>query len=122
MSLNRQPGPMNQDALRMLREKELKKGADVVTSDAQVLGKALSFHHRPEEDVAPDLKLYATYLEVPNLVAGSHFYVPVDFVTDFDPVSQRVNLSVPLSAVMDETWDREPSFVAGKQSQAEKLP
>lgn len=122
MSLNRQPGPINDEALQMLRDKELKKGADVVTADGEILGKALALHHRTPEEVDPDLKLYASYLEVPNFQVGSPFYVPVDFIADYDSDALQVNLSVPLSAVMDETWDREPSFIAGRQDQAERLP
>jgi hypothetical protein len=120
MSLNRQPGPMNENALQMLRDKQLKKGATVVTADGENLGWAYAFHHRPDE-IDPDLKLYATYLEVSNLLVGSSYFVPVDFVADYDPNSAQVNLTVPLSAVINETWDREPSFIAGKQEKAEKL-
>lgn len=122
MSLNRQPGPMNEDALQMLREQELKKGAQVMTADAQLLGKALALHHRPADEINPDLKLYASYLEIPNLLVGSHFFVPVDFVSAYDPQAFEVSLSVPMSAVMNETWDREPSFIAGNLDEAERLP
>ncbi len=122
MSLNRQPGPINEDALQMLREKELKKGAQVMTADAQLLGKSLALHHRPAEETNPDLKLYASYLEVPNLLVGSHFFVPVEFISGYDPLALVVNLSVPMSAVMNETWDREPSFIAGSLDKAELLP
>jgi hypothetical protein len=121
MSLNRQPGPMNENALQMLRDKELKKGADVVTADGEQLGKALSIHHRPEDEVDPELKLYGSYLQVPNLMVGSHFYIPVDFIVDYDEEAQRVDLSVPISDVMNETWDREPSFIAGDLGEIEPL-
>ena len=120
MSLNRQPGPMNENALQMLRDKELKKGADVVTADGEILGKALRLHHRPDE-VDPELKLYGTYLEAPNLLMGSHFFVPVDFIADYDPQELLVTLTVPASAVMAETWDREPTFIAGHLDKIEEL-
>ena len=120
MSLNRQPGPMNENALQMLRDKELKKGADVVTVDGEFMGKALRLHHRPDE-VDPNLKLYASYLEAPNLVMGSHIFVPVDFIADYDPQAMRVTLTVPASAVLAETWDREPTFIAGHMDKAEEL-
>ena len=121
MSLNRQPGPMNENALQMLRDKELKKGADVVTADGEFLGKALRLHHRPDE-INPELKLYGSYLEAPNLVMGSHFFVPVDFIADYAPQDAQLTLTVPASAVMAETWDREPTFIAGHLDTAEELP
>ena len=34
--LNRQPGPLNEDALQMLRDKQLNKFSKVVTSDNEV--------------------------------------------------------------------------------------
>jgi hypothetical protein len=120
MSLNRQPGPMNENALQMLRERELKKGADVVTADGVLLGKALRLYHRPDE-IDPDLKLYASYLGTANLKMGSHIYVPVDFIADYDPQIALVTLSVKKSAVMDETWDREPTFIAGHRDTEEEL-
>ena len=52
---------------------------------------------------------------------GSHFFVPVDFVADYDPQNQRVTLTVSASAVMAETWDREPMFIAGNLDKAEEL-
>ncbi len=120
MSLNRQPGRMNENALQMLREKELKKGADIITSDGENLGKANYLHHRPDE-INPDHKLYATYLEVSDITVGSSYFVPVDFVADYDPYDLRVDLTVPMSAVIEETWDREPTFIAGRLDKAEDL-
>ena len=120
MALNRQPGPMNENALQMLRDKELKKGADVVTSDGEFLGKALRLHHRPDE-IDPELKLYASYLETSNLVMGSPFFIPVDFIADYDPPDTRVTLTVKKSAVLNETWDREPTFIAGHRDKPEEL-
>ena len=93
MSLNRQPGPMNENALQMLRDKGLKKGADVVTADEVFLGKALRFYHRPDE-IDPELKLYATYLGISNLKLGSQLYIPVEFIADYDPLNSIVTLSV----------------------------
>ncbi len=120
MSLNRQPGPMNVDALQMLREKGLKRGADVVAADGEFVGKAFRLHHRPD-DIDPELKLYASYLEATNLVMGSHIFIPVDFIADFDPTANRVTLTVPGRVVLNETWDRAPSFVARHRDKAEDL-
>lgn len=120
MSLNRQPGPMNEDALQMLRDKELKKGAEVVSTDGELLGKALRLHHRPDE-VDPNLKLYGSYLEAANILMGSHIFVPVEFVADYVPQTSRVTLSVPASTILAETWDREPTFIAGHLDTTEEL-
>lgn len=119
-NLNRQPGPMNEDALAMLREEHVRKGTIVHTSDGQFLGKALKIHHRLK-DVDPDLKLYASYLDVSNLAVGSSIYIPVEFISAYDAQGPSLTLSVPLSAVMGETWDREPTFIAGKQDKIEYL-
>jgi hypothetical protein len=121
MALNRQPGPMNKNALQMLRERELKKGADVVSADGVFLGKAHRLYHRPDE-IDPDLKLYATYLGTSNLKMGSQIYVPVDFIADYDSQNALVTLSVTKSAAMNETWDREPAFIAGHRGTEEELP
>ena len=104
----------------MLRDKELKKGADVVSNDGETLGKALRLHHRPDE-VNPELKLYGSYLEATNLLMGSHIFVPVEFVADYVPQTSCVTLSVPASAVLAETCDREPTFIAGHLNTSEEL-
>lgn len=118
--LNRQPGPMNENALAMLRDNHVRRGTVVHTADDQFLGKALKIHHRLK-DIDPDLKLYASYLDVSNLAVGSSVYVPVEFISAYDPQEPSLTLSVPLSTVMGETWDREPTFIAGKQDKIEPL-
>lgn len=119
--LNRQPGPMNDGALEMLRETGVRRGTAVYTADGEMLGRVLKIHHRLQ-DIDPELKLYASYLDVSNLAVGSSLYVPVDFVSGFDPATETINLSVPMSAVVGETWDREPSFIAGQKDRIEPLP
>jgi len=118
--LNRQPGPVNENALQMLRDKGLKKYSEVVTSDGQLLGNALHLRLRQDE-VDADSKLYAAYLEVASLDLGTHFYVPTDFIRDYDPEKNQVALSVPFSIVQDESWNREPTFIAGHQEETEAL-
>lgn len=118
--LNRQPGPLNEDALSLLRENGLRRGTPIYTSEGQYIGQALRIHHRVQ-DVDPELKLYASYLEISNLALGSSLYVPLVFVSTFDSAAPRVNLSVPLKTVEGETWDREPTFIAGRQSRVESL-
>ena len=118
--LNRQPGPLNEDALQMLRDKELKKFSKVVTADDEFLGNAVHLRVRQDE-VNVELKNYAAYLEVANLILGTHFYVPTDFIQDYDPEMGQVSLSVPFSVVQDESWNREPSFIAGHLEEIEDL-
>jgi len=118
--LNRQPGPVNENALQMLRDKGLKKYSEVKTKDGQLLGSALHLRLRQDE-VDADSKLYAAYLEVASLELGTHFYVPTDFVLDYDPEKSQVSLSVPFSTVQDESWNREPTFIAGHQEGTEEL-
>ena len=118
--LNRQPGPLNEDALQMLRDKKLKKFSNVVTSDDELLGTAVHLRLRQDE-VNVELKLYAAYLEVASLELGTHFYVPTDFIQDYDPDVGQVLLSVPFSVVQDEIWNREPSFIAGHLEDIEDL-
>lgn len=118
--LNRQPGSLNEDALQMLRDKKLKKFSEVVTSDDELLGNAVHLHLRQDE-VDAELKLYAAYLEVASHELGTHFYVPTDFIQDYDPDVGKVLLSVPFSVVQDEIWNREPSFVASHSGDIEDL-
>jgi hypothetical protein len=112
---------MNENALQMLREKELKKGADVVTADGVFLGKAVRLYHRVDE-IDPELKLYAAYLGISNLKMGNQIFIPVDFIADYDPQNAQVTLTVSKSAAMSETWDREPTFIAGRRDTVENLP
>ena len=118
--LNRQPGPINEDALQMLRDKGLKKFSDVVTSDDQLLGTAVHLRLRRDE-IDPDLKLYAAYLEVVRLEIGANYYVPTDFIREYDPEGGLVTLTVPFSIVQEENWNREPTFIAGHQELVEEL-
>ena len=47
--INRQPGPLNENALQMLRDKNLKKFSKVVTSDDNMLGNAVHLRLRQGE-------------------------------------------------------------------------
>lgn len=118
--LNRQPGPLNQDALQMLRDEKVKKYTQVVTSDDFLLGVALRIHHRLEE-IDPDLKLYAAYLQVSSRDLGTHFYIPTEFIKEYDPAGGKLILSVALEIVEDEIWSREPTFIAGELGEIEEL-
>lgn len=118
--LNRQPGPVNQEALQMLRDKQLKKYTEVVTSDDYLLGTALRIYHRQDE-INPDLKLYAAYLDVSSRELGTHFYIPTEFIREYSTANGRLVLSVPLSGVEEEQWSRNPTFIAGHLESIEDL-
>ncbi len=118
--LNRQPGPLNEDALQMLRDKKLAKFSEVVTADGETIGNAIYLLLRQVE-VNAELKNYAAYLYLANLKMGTHFYIPTDFIQAYDPEAGQVLLSVPFSVVQDESWNREPSLVAGHQMVKEDL-
>ena len=119
--LNRQPAERNETAVQMLREKQLKKYTPVWTADDQELGNALRLRHR-QTDIDPEMKLYESYLEVYSMEIGTRDFVPCDFIASFDPEIPRVTLAVPMQTVMAELWDREPTFIAGRQDLTEELP
>lgn len=119
--LNRQPARRNEAALDMLREKKLKKYAAVVTSDGHAVGTALRLRHRTE-DIDPELKLYASYLEVMGVELGNQSYIPTDFISDYDPEQDVVTLAVKFDIVEDETWNRAPTFIARREDTVEELP
>lgn len=100
----------------------LRKYAMVVTEDADELGVALRLHLRPLEDVDPDLKLYAAYVEMQTVQLGGTAFIPLEFVDQFDPAEQRLHLEVKLSKVKDEVWNRKPDFVARGHSTKIELP
>lgn len=92
----------------------------VFTSDEQYLGSARILYHRPENEVNPQLLLYASYLEVENLKYGDNYFVPTDFITQRDAQS-RLHLSATMRQVQERTWTRQPHFVAHGQAKIEKL-
>lgn len=118
--LNRQPGPINEEALQMLRDNNLRKFSDVVTSDDELLGHVVHLRLRQDE-VNVELKNYAAYLDVASIELGTHFYIPTDFIQDYDPAIGQVVLSVPFSVIQGESWNREPSFIAGHLEEIEDL-
>jgi hypothetical protein len=93
----------------------------VITADDVLLGELLRIHHR-QEDVNPELRLYASYLEVWSIELGGHTYVPTDYIDEYDPNAHKIFLTEKMNTVQSETWDRAPSFVAGRHSRKEELP
>ena len=100
---------------------KFKKYDKVVTADDIVLGDLLRIHHR-EEDVNPELQLYASYLEVWSIDLGGHSFIPTDFIDEYDAAARTVYITETLNTVQQETWDRAPNFVAGRKSRREELP
>ena len=109
----------NEGAAQMLRDKKVKKYTAVYTADNEHLGEAGRLYHRPADTVNPELKLYAAYLEVINLAFGNPLYIPTDYISDY--ADGKLTLSVSLSVVEDETWDRSPDFVTVHAGNVEEL-
>ncbi len=112
----------NEEALQMLQDKGVQRFTDVQTADGVHLGGAIRIQYRPEDNVAPGLKLWAAYLEIFASDLGEHIYVPTDFVDEYDPAANKIVLTVDLKTVEGENWDHIPNFVAGKLGKVEELP
>lgn len=91
---------------------------NVYTADDVELGVAVALFHRTK-DVNPDLKLYATYLEVSNHDLGDAFFIPTDFISTAE--NGTVKLSISMKKIQHETMTRKPDFIAFGQAQKEKL-
>lgn len=104
----------------MLESLPIKKYDKVITADEVVLGEALRIHHRLE-DINPELRLYASYLEVWSIEFGGHSYIPTDYIDEYDAAKGIVYLTETVHTFQQETWDRAPSFIAGHHSRQEEL-
>lgn len=118
--LNKHIGPRNENALTMIRDRNLRRGTAVRTADDHDIGYAIRLHHR-QNDVNPGLKLYGSYLELFSILLGGATYIPTDFIRNYDPADKKLVLSVTLKDIAKETWDRMPSFVAHRQATTESL-
>lgn len=118
----RRTHPIPEDAITMLREKELKKYVDVYTSDGEHLGVTMRFHHRPPEEVDPELRLYRTYLEVQSVEMGGPIYIPTLFIDAYDPATNRLTVATTLTEVEEALWNRKPDFIARGWNVREELP
>lgn len=105
----------------MQEELPFKKYEKVVTADDVPLGELIRIHHR-QEDINPELRLYATYLEVWSIDFGGHIYIPTEFIDEYDEAAHIIYLTETKHTVQQETWDRAPSFIAGRKSQRQELP
>lgn len=105
----------------MQEDVPFKKYDKVVTGDDVTLGELVRIHHRQDE-INPELKLYASYLEVWSIGFGGHVYIPTDFIDAYDEAAGIVYLTETKQTVQQESWDRTPSFIAGRKSQRQELP
>jgi hypothetical protein len=110
------------ESIDMLRSKNLAKFTDIFTSDDERLGVTLRFVHRPIEDVNEEQKLYRSYLIGQSLELGGPFYAPTVFIQSYEPSENRVTLAADKRTVNEETWNREPDFVARGLGVYEELP
>ena len=105
----------------MQENMSFKKYDKVVTTDNVTLGELLRIHHRQEE-INPELGFYASYFEIWSIDFGGHIYIPTDFIEEYDEAAGIIYLTKTLHTVQRETWDRAPSFIAGRKSQRQELP
>lgn len=91
---------------------------NVYTADDVELGVAVALFHRTK-DINPDLKLYATYLEVSNHHLGDVFFIPTNFINT--AANGTVKLTIPMKTVQHETMTRKPDFIAFGHAQKETL-
>ena len=110
------------ETIDMLRAENLKKYTEIYTRDDERIGVALRFVHRPIEDVNEALRLYRTYLVLQSIVLGGPAYIPTVYIGNYDSIGNRLNLSADLDTLEDETWNREPNFVARGLGVYEELP
>jgi hypothetical protein len=112
--------PRTENALAMLRDKELRRGTAVWTADGHDIGYATRLHHRQNE-VNPDLKFYGSYLELFSIPLGGDTYIPTDYIRNYDPTDNKLLLSVTLNDIAKETWNRMPTFIAHHRATTEAL-
>lgn len=97
-----------------------KKYDKVFTADDIHLGDVLRIHFR-QDGVNPELRLYASYLEVWSVEFATRFFVPTDYIDEYDAAAGKIYLTETMQTVQVETWDRTPSFIAGNLSRRQEL-
>ena len=109
-----------EEGVALLKENNIKKYAQVFTADEVNVGRAIRLHHRTD-DINPDMRLYASYLESNSIQMGGSIYIPTEFIDGVDPEANSIWLSVNLSTVKRETWDRIPDFIAHRTNKIEEF-
>ncbi len=100
-------------------EPNIKKLEETWTADGKKLGLAQRLFHR-ENEIRPELQLYATYLGIEDYDFGQAFFVPADYIAARDD-DGGLKLTVNYDEVMKRTWFRMPDFIAFGQSRKEEL-
>jgi hypothetical protein len=100
---------------------KVRKNDKVETTDGRYLGTAFSLHYRQDE-VNPELELYAVYLKTWNEQMGDWFFLPTDFIQSADRETNTIKLSVDFATVQKETWSRLPDFIARAHDKEVELP
>lgn len=99
-------------------ETKISDATNVVTRDGRHLGLARRIFRRRQE-INPQLKLYAAYLQTRSLESGEDYYIPTDFIAGNEEGS--IILTVDFNKVARETWSRMPDFVAHGDADKEEL-
>lgn len=100
----------------------INKDDTVITQDGVELGTAHVLYHRDAATVNPELLWYASYLEVENLDYGDNYFVPTEYIVGHDAGTKRLALSVKFHQILEQTWTRQPDFIAQGQATVEELP
>lgn len=100
---------------------QFKKYDKVATVEDVRLGELLRIHHRLD-DINPELRLYASYLEVWSVEFSTRYFIPTEYIDEYDAAVGTIFLTDTMRTVQEETWDRTPNFIAGRQSRRQELP
>ena len=98
----------------------IKRLEEVWTADNQKLGLTEAIYHRLE-GANPDLRLYASYLNVQNFEYGDDYYIPTDFIQGREPETGRLLVKEKFITILQNTWTRMPDFIVHGQGRLEKL-
>jgi hypothetical protein len=100
----------------------VKVNDEVRTRDGFKLGYARRWHFRPDEDVDPEVLLFAAYLQVENFELGDTFFVPDVYVVGQDDHGDFVLIDATMKQVEQWTWTRMPDFMIRNQGREVLLP
>lgn len=100
---------------------DIKKYMQVWTSDGEHIGDAISLYQR-RDNINPQQKYYAAYLETFSFEIGEHYYIPTDFLETAKLENGRLTLSLNRDQVEKNIWHRMPMFIAQNQADKVELP
>jgi hypothetical protein len=111
----------NPERLKTVLAEGVNRNTRVMTADGITLGEAVRVHYRLD-NIDPELRLYAAYLEVTRSEMGNTGFVPTDYIASYSQTGNKLTLSVSFHTFESETWERRPDFVARHQNRVEELP